>query len=97
MEKSMNSKQKYLILVKVNPSKAEAFCNGLMKLSEMPSEGVKLNTSYSVFGEWDFAIWFEANNNDDAVHFVGEKIRSMDGVVESITMPATPIKEYKMQ
>jgi uncharacterized protein with GYD domain len=96
MEKSMNSKQKYLILVKVNPSKAEAFYNGLMKLPEMPSEGVILNASYNVFGEWDFAIWFEANNNDAAVHFVGEKIRSIEGVVESITMPSTTIKEYRM-
>jgi hypothetical protein len=42
------------------------------------------------------AIWFEANNNDDAVHFVGEKIRAIEGVVETVTMPATPIKEYKM-
>jgi uncharacterized protein with GYD domain len=97
MEKSKNSRQKYLMLVKLNPTKTLDFFNGLMKLSEMPAEGVRLNASYSVFGDWDFAIWFEANNNDDAVHFVGEKIRSMDGVVESITMPATPIKEYKMQ
>jgi uncharacterized protein with GYD domain len=96
MEKSMNNKQKYLILVKLNPAKTEAFYNGLMKLSEMPAEGVKLNASYNVFGEWDFAIWFDANSNDDAVHFVGEKIRSIDGVIESITMPATPIKEYRM-
>jgi uncharacterized protein with GYD domain len=67
-----------------------------MKITEMPSEGVRLNASYNVFGEWDFAIWFEANSNDDTVHFVGEKIRSIDGVIESITIPATPIKEFKM-
>ena len=92
----MTSKQKYLVLVKLNPAKTENFYNSLMKISEMPSEGVRLNASYNVFGEWDFAIWFEANNNDEAVHFVGEKIRAIDGVIESITMPATPIKEYKM-
>jgi hypothetical protein len=40
------------------------------------------------------AIWFEANSNDDAVHFVGEKIRAMEGVIETITMPATVIKDY---
>ena len=96
MEKSMKSMQRYLLLVKLNPAKTQNFLNSLMKITEMPSEGVRLNASYNVFGQWDFAIWFEANNNDDAVHFVGEKIRSIDGVVESITMPATPIKEYKM-
>ena len=92
----MESKQKYLVLIKLNPSKTEAFLSSLMKISEMPSEGVRLNASYNVFGEWDFAVWFEARNNDDAVHFVGEKIRAIDGVVETVTMPATPIKEYRM-
>jgi len=96
MEKSITAKQRYLVLVKLNPAKTESFHNSLMKITEMPSEGVRLNATYNVFGEWDFAVWFEANNNDDAVHFVGEKIRSIDGVVETITMPATPIKEYRM-
>lgn len=82
--------------IKLNPSKTEAFLNSLMQITEMPSEGVRLNATYNVFGEWDFAVWFEANNNDDAVHFVGEKIRGIEGVVETITMPATPIKEYRM-
>ena len=96
MEKSMESKERYLVLIKLNPAKTEPFYNALMKISERPSEGVRFNAAYNLFGEWDFAVWFEANNNDDAVHFVGEKIRVIDGVVETVTMPATPIKEYKM-
>ncbi len=96
LEKSMESKQKYLVLIKLNPAKTEAFHNSLMKISEHPSEGVRFGAAYNVFGAWDFAVWFEASNNDAAVHFVGEKIRSLDGVVETITMPATPIKEYNM-
>jgi len=96
MEKSMENRQKYLILVKLNPTKTESFYNSLMKISETPSEGVRLNAIYNVFGEWDFAVWFEADNNDSAVHFVGETIRSIDGVVETTTMPATPVKEYRM-
>ncbi len=96
MEKSMPSKQKYLVLVKLNPAKTENFYNSIMKISEMPSEGVRLNATYNVFGVWDFVVWFEANNNDDAVHFVGETIRVIDGVVETVTMPTTPVKEYRM-
>ena len=92
----MEHKQKYLVLIKVNPAKTENFHNLMMRITEMPSEGVRLNATYNVFGEWDFAVWFEANNNDDAVHFVGEKIRAMDGVIETVTMPAIPLKEYKM-
>ncbi len=94
MEKSIESKQKYLVLVKLNTAKTENFINALMRISERPSEGVKLFASYNVFGEWDCAVWFEANSNDDAVHFIGEKLRSIEGVIETLTMPATPIKEY---
>jgi uncharacterized protein with GYD domain len=96
MQKSSESRQRYLVLVKLNPSKTETFYNSLADISESPMEGVRLDASYNVFGEWDFAIWFEADNNDAAVRFVGEKIRSIEGVIESITMPATPIKEYRM-
>jgi uncharacterized protein with GYD domain len=95
MEKAKESKQKYLVLVKLNPSKTENFSNHLMRLSERPMEGVKLIASYNVFGGWDIAVWFEAHNNDDAVHFISETLRSVDGVIETLTMPATPIKEYQ--
>ena len=96
MEKTMESRQKYVVFIKVNPSKALSFYNELMSISERPWEGVKLYGSYNVFGEWDFAVWFEANNNENAVHFIGEKLRSIDGVIETMTMPATPVKEYRM-
>jgi len=65
-------------------------------MSERPMEGVRLSASYNVFGGWDIIVWFEADNNDDAVHFIGEKLRSVDGVIETLTMPATTIKEYRM-
>ena len=95
MEKSMESKQKYLVLIKLNPSKTETFHNHLMRMSERPSEGVTLNAVYNVFGGWDVAVWFEADNNDKAAHFISEKLRSVDGVIETLTMPATTIKELQ--
>ena len=88
--------EKYLVLVKLSPSKAEGFYNSIMQMSQEPAEGVRLDATYNVFGAWDFAVWFEAENNDSAVHFVGEKIRAIEGVVETITMPATPVKEFPM-
>jgi uncharacterized protein with GYD domain len=96
MQTPSESKQHYLVLIKLNPSKTEPFYNALNQISETPSEGVRMNAAYNVFGEWDFAVWFEANNNDSAVHFVGEKLRSIEGVTETLTMPATPVKEYRM-
>jgi uncharacterized protein with GYD domain len=86
--------QKYLVLVKLNPLKTNAFFNAFSNLSQNPMEGVNISGSYNVFGVWDIAIWFEADSNDNALHFVGDKIRAMDGVVETHTMPATTIKEY---
>jgi uncharacterized protein with GYD domain len=64
-------------------------------MSRQPVQGVNVNASYNVFGNWDIAVWFEADSNDNALHFVGEKIRSIDGVTETLTMPATAIKEYR--
>lgn len=93
MQKNM---QKYLVLVKLNTSKTLGFYNTLSEMQKNPSEGVTLYGSYNVFGSWDFAIWFEADSNESAVHFVGEKIRAIDGVMETITMPATPLKEWMM-
>ena len=90
-----NMMQKYLVLVKLNPSKTLPFFNSLSALSERPMEGIRVNASYNTFGSWDFAIWFEAESNESAIHFVGEKIRSMEGVNETLTMPATTLKEYR--
>ena len=86
--------QKYLVLVKLNPSKTETFYNSLSAISERPMNGIRVNASYNVFGSWDFAVWFEADSNENAIHFVSEKIRSMEGVNETLTMPATTLKEY---
>ena len=89
-----NMMQKYLVLVKLNPSKTLPFFNSLSAISERPMDGIRVNASYNVFGSWDFAVWFEADSNENAIHFVGEKIRSIEGVNETLTMPATTLKEY---
>ncbi len=86
--------QKYLVLVKLNPMKTMDFFNSFNNMSSKPMDGVNLNGSYNVFGNWDIAIWFEADSNENAVHFVGDKIRAIEGVVDTHTMPATTIKEY---
>ena len=86
--------QKYLVLIKLNPLKTDAFIKSFSSLSKQPIQGVNVNASYNVFGNWDIAIWFEADSNDNALHFVGDKIRAIDGVTETMTMPATTLKDY---
>jgi uncharacterized protein with GYD domain len=69
----------------------------LMEFSENPIAGVKLQEAYQVFGKWDFAVLFEADSNENALHFVGDKIRLVEGVVETYTIPLSPIKYYRKE
>ena len=66
----------------------------LMEFSQKPMEGVKLEEAYQVFGEWDFAVLFQADTNVNALHFVSDKIRLIEGVTETFTIPLAPIKDY---
>ena len=67
----------------------------LMEFTEIPIEGVKLEEAYQVFGGWDYAVLFEADTNENALHFVGDKIRLIEGVIETVTVPLSPIKNYR--
>ena len=66
----------------------------LMEFSQQPIDGVKLEEAYQMLGEWDFAILFQANTNANALHFVSDKIRLVEGVLETFTIPMSPIKNY---
>jgi hypothetical protein len=92
MEKSM---QKYLVLIKLTIGKGGEFWDGFSKMPDDPMKGVKLEASYSLFGKWDFAIFFNADTNDNALHFVGEKLRAIPGIAETSTSPMTILKEHK--
>ena len=69
----------------------------LMEFTENPIEGVKLEEAYQVFGKWDFALLFDADTNENALHFVGDKIRLIEGVMETITIPLASIRDYREQ
>lgn len=89
--------QKYLAMIRISPNMAAKLYDPLMELTESPTEGVKLEEAYQVFGKWDFAVLFEADTNENALHFVGDKIRLIEGVMATITIPLTPIKDYRKQ
>ena len=69
----------------------------LMEFDEKPIEGVKLEEAYQVFGQWDFAVLFQADTNENALHFVGDKIRLIEGVIETLTIPLVPLKDYRKE
>jgi uncharacterized protein with GYD domain len=87
--------QKYLAMIKISPNMAAKLVEPLMEFSESPVKGVTLEEAYQVFGEWDFALLFQADSNESALHFVGDKIRLVEGVIQTLTIPMTPIKEYR--
>ena len=91
------AKQKYLAMIKISPNMAAKLYEPLMELEELPIKGVKLEEAYQVFGKWDFAVLFEADTNADALHFVSDKIRLVEGVLETLTIPLSPIKAYNKQ
>jgi uncharacterized protein with GYD domain len=82
-------------MIRISPNMAAKLYGPLMEFTENPIEGVKLEEAYQVFGKWDFAILFEADTNESALHFVGDKIRLIEGVMETTTIPLTPIKNYR--
>jgi len=91
MEKSV---QKYLVMIKLSPNMAAKLYEPLMQFSEEPMNGVKLEEAYQVFGQWDFAVLFQADTNANALHFVSDKLRLIEGVTETYTIPLAPIKDY---
>lgn len=92
LEKGM---QKYLVLVKVGSGKGGEFWSGFSKMPDDPMKGVMIESSWSLFGYWDFAIFFKADSNENALHFVGETLRAIGGVAETSTSPMTVLKEHK--
>jgi hypothetical protein len=82
-------------MIKISPNMAAKLYEPLMEFSEKPIGGVTLEEAYQVFGKWDFAVLFQANTNEEALHFVGDKIRLVEGVVETLTIPLSPIKDYR--
>jgi uncharacterized protein with GYD domain len=92
MKKSI---QKYLLMIKLSPNMAAKLYEPLMEFGENPMEGVQLEEAYQVFGQWDFAVLFQADTNENALHFVGDKIRLIEGVLETFTIPMAPIKNYR--
>lgn len=91
----MAKAQKYLAMIRISPNMAAKLYEPLMEFSENPIPGVTLEESYQVFGQWDYAILFQADSNENALHFVGDKIRLVEGVIETLTIPLSPIKNYR--
>jgi len=83
----------YLVLLKLNPAKIINTLDALRDLPEKPGPGVDLHYMMNVFGTWDVAMWFDAENSAKAVDFVHKKIGQISGVVDVYTVPTFPNKK----
>ena len=86
--------QKYLVLVKTIPGKGGEFWEDFQKMPDEPMKGVMVESSWSLYGYWDFIIIFNADNNDNSLHFVGEVLRHIRGIGETSTSPMNPLKAH---
>jgi hypothetical protein len=78
----------YLVLLKLSPTKVIDAINNLRGLPQEPSPGVDLEYVMNVFGTWDVALWFDAENSNQALEFINGKLSQVQGVVDVYTVPA---------
>ncbi|MDQ1279031.1 MAG: hypothetical protein QG670_291 [Thermoproteota archaeon] len=82
-------------MVKVGITKAGGIYDAIMGWKQKPLEGVILEEAFQLFGQWDFGILFQADTNENALHFVGDIARQIDGVVETSTIPIVTVRDYR--
>jgi len=87
---------KYLVLFKTMAGKGGEFWEAFSKWPDEPMKGVWIESSWSLFGYWDFALIIKTSSNENAVHFVGEVLRATPGVADTSTSPMIVLKEHKM-
>ncbi len=81
-------------MIKIGSAGSGKLYDEIMKWKEKPINGVKLEEAYQVFGKWDFAVLFEADTNENALHFVGDIVRPIGGVVATRTIPVAPLRKW---
>jgi hypothetical protein len=91
LEKPM---QNYLVLVKTRPGKGGEFWEDFQKMPDQPMNGVTIESSWSLYGYWDFLLLFKADSNENSLHFVGEVLRAMRGIAKTSTSPMTVLRAH---
>ena len=83
----------YLVLLKLDQGKIVKAIKSLRDLPEKPSPVVNLQYLMNIFGTWDVAMWFNAENSGRAVDFVQKKIGEISGVVDAYAVPTFPNRQ----
>jgi uncharacterized protein with GYD domain len=67
----------------------------MMRGKQKPINGVNIIEAYQMFGKWDLAVIYEANSNENALHFSGDIVRSMEGITKTQTISLNPLKKWQ--
>jgi len=86
---------KYQVLVKTISGKGGEFWEAFQRMPTEPMKGVVIESSWSLYGYWDFVIFFKADSNENSLHFIGEILRAIPGIADTSTSPMTILKEHK--
>lgn len=80
----------YLVLLKLNPGKLIDTLGDIRNLPTTPFRGVDLCYALNIFGAWDVGLWINAENSGQALEFVQNKVKDLNGVSEVYTVPTFP-------
>jgi hypothetical protein len=80
----------YLVLLKLNPTKLVETLNSIRNMDGNPVNGVDLEYSMNIFGNWDVGMWINAEESGQAMEFVQKKMKPLTGVTEVYTLPTFP-------
>ncbi len=85
----------YLVLLKLDQGKIVEAIKSLRHLPENPSPGVNLQYLMNIFGTWDVAMWFNAENPNKAMDFIQKKIAGVSGVADAHTVSTFPNRKLQ--
>ena len=89
---------KYLVLFKITPKESlrthANVSKALLALPRKPCREVTVHYRMKVWGDWDYCVVFEADDHEQAIDFVQDKISTICGVNHIYTIPTTGIKEH---
>jgi len=80
----------YLVLLKLNPTKIMDTLGTIRKMNKSPVAGVDLRYTINIFGSWDVGVWINAGDSNQAIEFVNNKMRGLNGVTEVYAIPTFP-------
>jgi len=80
----------YLVLMKLNPAKIAETLAALRQMEQEPVAGVDLQYTINIFGSWDAGLWINAEDTNQTMEFVQNKLKELNGVSDVYPIPTFP-------